>query len=135
MTIVVLQQSDFAAAVAESDVLVVGFSASANDGPLAAAAQRLPETRFAVIDAAAEDALHAMFGLTAGPALLVFRQQIVMYLEAGEHSANRIEQLVTAIMALDMDQVRADIEEQKRAEIALRMRRVCPATRRIPGGA
>jgi hypothetical protein len=72
----------------------------------------------------------AMFGLGAEPALLIFRERVVLYLEVGEHTRERIEGLLTQILALDMHAVREDIEEQKRAEIALRMRRVCPTARR-----
>ena len=57
----------------------------------------------------------------------------MLYLEAGEHKSERIEGLLTQILALDMHAVREDIEEQKRAEIALRMRRVCPTARRGRG--
>ena len=35
----------------------------------------------------------------------------------------RVDELLKQILALDMNTVRAEIEEQKRAEIALRMRR------------
>ncbi|MEO8630694.1 MAG: hypothetical protein ABI612_21735 [Betaproteobacteria bacterium] len=38
--------------------------------------------------------------------------------------------MLDRIAELDMDTVRNEIEEQKRSEVALRMRRVCPATRR-----
>jgi len=56
----------------------------------------------------------------------------VLYLEAREHAIERIEGLLTQIRALDMHAVRDEIEEQKRAEVALRMRRVCPTARRSP---
>ncbi len=52
------------------------------------------------------------------------------FLECAEHSVERIEELVRQVQALDMDAVRAAIEEEKRAEVALRMRRVCPTARR-----
>jgi hypothetical protein len=37
---------------------------------------------------------------------------------------------------LDLDQVRAEIEAQKQAELAVRMRRICPTARRgsLPSG-
>ena len=75
-----------------------------------------------------------MFGLSEGPALLIFRQEVVLYLESGEHAAERIEELLQRVQALDMEAVRAAIEEEKRAEVALRMRRVCPTARRMPSG-
>jgi hypothetical protein len=71
-----------------------------------------------------------MFGLDDGPALLIFREKVVLYLEEGEHSVTRVDELLREIHALDMNVVRADIEEQKRAEVAVGMRRVCPTARR-----
>ena len=82
------------------------------------------------IDPQAQPELAAMFGLRDGPALLIFRESIVLCLEEGEHSVARVDELLSRVLALDMNAVRAEIEEQKRAEAALRMRRVCPATRR-----
>jgi len=53
-------------------------------------------------------------------------------LRVGAHSTERIESLIAQVRSLDMDAVRAAIEQEKEAEVALRMRRVCPATRRGP---
>ena len=61
-----------------------------------------------------------------------FRRQVVLYLESGQHPAERVEALVRQVQALDMDAIQAKIEEEKRAETALRMRRVCPTARRGP---
>lgn len=134
MGIDILSRDTFAAAVSGSDVLVVEFSASPDTrSRLEVAAARLPSARFARIAPDDEVAVTAMFGLSEGPALLIFRQEVVLYLESGEHSAERIEELLQRVQALDMDAVRAAIEEEKRAEVALRMRRVCPTARRMPG--
>jgi hypothetical protein len=40
--------------------------------------------------------------------------------------------LLQRACALDMHAVRAEIEAQKQAELAVRMRRVCPTSRRGP---
>ncbi|HEX6020093.1 MAG TPA: hypothetical protein VFZ28_18505 [Burkholderiaceae bacterium] len=39
--------------------------------------------------------------------------------------------LIRSIGALDMAKIKAEIEEQKQAELALQMRRVCPTVRLI----
>jgi len=131
MSITVLTGETFGSAVSQNDLLVVEFSApSGASGVIETAAQRVPEACFARVDPGAEPALATMFGLSDGPALLIFRQQIVLYLENVEHSAERIEELVRTVETLDMEAVRAAIEEEKRSEVALRMRRVCPTARR-----
>jgi thioredoxin 1 len=135
LSIATLSGDSFGPAVAGNDLLVVEFSAASSaPSVLEAVAQRAPEARFARVDPAAEPAIAAMFGLSAGPALLIFRQAVVLYLESAEHSVERIEQLVRQVQALDMEAVRAEIEEEKRAEVALRMRRGCPTARRGTGG-
>jgi len=135
MSVTILTADSFGAAVSDNDLLVVEFSAS-SCAPvvLEAVAQRVPEARFARVDPGAEPAIAEMFGLSGGPALLIFRQQIVLYLESVEHSAERIEELVRTVETLNMEAVRAAIEEEKRADVALRMRRVCPTARRGPIG-
>jgi thioredoxin 1 len=133
MSITMLTRDTFAAMVSDSDLLVVEFFASADSpGGLEIAAERAPQARFARIASSDEPAVAAMFGLSEGPALLIFRQEVVLYLESGEHPAERIEELLQRVQALDMEVVRAAIEEEKRAEVALRMRRVCPTARRTP---
>ncbi len=75
-----------------------------------------------------------MFGLGPEPAAVVFREAIVLYCEAGTHTAEAIEDLLARIGDLDMERVRAEIEQERQAEVALRMRRVCPTARRGPPG-
>ena len=138
MSSTTLTRETFDQAVRANDLLVVEFALPSSplpvlDGPaLEILAQRLGDVAFARIDGAEAPAIAAMFGLGSGPALLIFRRQVVLYLESGEHSAERVEALVRQIQALDMDAIQAAIEEEKRAEMALRMRRVCPTARRGP---
>jgi thioredoxin len=133
-----LTREKFDQAVKANELLVVEFVSSSNPtamlevSTLESLAQRLGDVAFARIDRADEPAIAAMFGLDGGPALLIFRRQVVLYLESGEHPAERVEALVRQIQALDMDAIQAAIEEEKRAETALRMRRVCPTARRGP---
>jgi len=131
MSVLQLTDESFHSSVAQTEVLVVEFaSATPPSGVLEELSQRHPSVVFARIDPQSHPNAPAMFGFGVEPALLIFREQVVLYLEAGEHTSERIEGLLTQILALDMHAVREDIEEQKRAEVALRMRRVCPTARR-----
>jgi hypothetical protein len=82
------------------------------------------------IDPASCETFTTMFGLEDGPALVILRQGIVLFCESGERGAAAIGDLLGRIRRLDMDAVRADIEQQRQAELAVRMRRVCPTARR-----
>ncbi len=72
-----------------------------------------------------------MFGLP-GPGLVIFRERVVLYCEPGVHAGERVDALLAQVRGLDMEAVRAAIEEEKQAALALRMRRVCPTARRGP---
>jgi len=131
MSVLQLTDESFHDSVAQSAALVVEFAAAMPpSGALEELSRRHSSVVFARIDPQSCPKVAAMFGLGAEPALLILREQVVLYLEVGEHTRERIEGLLTQILALDMHAVREDIEEQKRAEIALRMRRVCPTARR-----
>ena len=135
MSVLQLSDKSFHATVTASECLVVEFALTKPAvSALEQMSQRHPAVVFAHVDPNAQPRAAAMFGLGAEPALLIFREQVVLYLEAGEHAIERIEGLLAQILALDMRAVRAEIEEQKRAEVALRMRRVCPTARRGPVG-
>ena len=51
----------------------------------------------------------AQFGIRSIPTLMVFREQILLYSQAGALSAGQLDQLLTQVKELDMDQVRAEI--------------------------
>jgi len=127
-----LTQSDFHSRVEASTVLAVEFAnpSSHSSGPHPLAA-RFPDVTFARVDPVAEPGLAGMFGIAAAPALLIFREGIVLYLEAGEHSAERMAELLARISALDLGKVR-DAITKERAETSVHMRRMCPAARRGP---
>ena len=131
MSVLQLTGDSFHRTVSESECLVVEFvTSSIGAGVLEESSERHAGTVFGRVDARAHRQVAAMFGLDDGPALLIFREKVVLYLEEGEHSVTRVDELLRQIHALDMNVVRAEIEEQKRAEVAVGMRRVCPTARR-----
>jgi thioredoxin 1 len=130
MSVSSLTAETFDQAVSQNDVLVVELLPAQGGGVLEEVAQRLPDACYARVDADAHPAVPAMFGLSQVPGLIIFRERVVLYLESGEHPSQRVEELLRRVQALDMDAVHAAIEEERQAETALRMRRVCPATRR-----
>ena len=131
MSVLRLTEDSFHQTVSESECLVVEFGiASAGASVLEQLRQRHAGTVFAHVDPQAQPELAALFGLGEEPALLIFREKVVLYLEEGEHSAMRVDELLEQVLALDMNVVRAEIDEQKRTEVALGIRRMCPTGRR-----
>ena len=82
----------------------------------AAAAARHPDILFAKINTEDEQQLAAQFNIRSIPTLMIFRDNIIVYAEAGALPAAALEQVLAAARALDMDAVRRDVEAQQAAE-------------------
>jgi thioredoxin 1 len=79
-----------------------------------AAAQRHPDIVFGKVDTEAEQELAAAAGIRSIPTLMAFRDGILVFAQPGALPAEALEELVTAVRGLDMDQVRADLADQRR---------------------
>lgn len=77
-----------------------------------AAAEKRADVVFAKVNTEEQQEIAAAFGIRSIPTLMVFRDQIVIYSEAGSLPAAAFEQLIGQAMALDMDTVRAEIAGQ-----------------------
>jgi hypothetical protein len=53
-----------------------------------------------------------------------------MYLEPGLPATDQLMRLLDGIAALDMERVRAQLEQERSARESLAVHRACPATRR-----
>jgi thioredoxin 1 len=82
----------------------------------AAAAQRHPDVLFAKINTEDEQQLAAQFNIRSIPTLMIFRDNIIVYAEAGALPAAALDQVLAAARALDMVEVRRDVEAQQAAE-------------------
>jgi thioredoxin 1 len=70
---------------------------------------------FAKVDTEAERELAARASITSIPTLMAFREGILVYARPGALPAPALEQLITAVRELDMDDVRRQIAEQESA--------------------
>ena len=77
-----------------------------------AAAARHPDILFAKVDTEAEPAVAGSFGIRSIPTLMVFRENVVVFAQAGALPAAALEQVVAAARALDMDEIRREIERE-----------------------
>jgi thioredoxin 1 len=80
-----------------------------------AAAARHPDILFAKVDTEAEPAIAGHFGIRSIPTLMVFRDDIVVFAQAGALPAAALEEVVAAARALDMDEVRREIAREEAA--------------------
>jgi thioredoxin 1 len=82
------------------------------------ASESHPDITFAKIDTDAEQALSGAAGITSIPTLMAFRDGILVFQQAGALPAPALEQVISAVEALDMDEVRAKVAEQEAAREA-----------------
>ena len=67
---------------------------------------------FAKVNTEEQQEIAAAFNIRSIPTLMVFRDQIIIYSEAGALPAAAFDQLIEQAMALDMDAVRVEIAGQ-----------------------
>ena len=78
-----------------------------------AASEKHENVTFGKVDTEAEPELAQSFQIMSIPTLMVFRDGIKIFEQAGAIPANALEELVNQAEKLDMDAVRAQIAEQQ----------------------
>ena len=81
--------------------------------PFEAALEKHENVTFGKVDTEAEPELAQSFQIMSIPTLMVFRDGIKIFEQAGAIPANALEDLVNQAEKLDMDAVRAQIAEQQ----------------------
>lgn len=115
MATVDLTLSDFESTVSSAGITFVDFWA-AWCGPcrafapiFEAASEKYPEIRFAKVDTEAEQQLAGMAQITSIPTLMIFRDGILLFNQPGALPAPALEELISKVQELDMDEVRAEV--------------------------
>lgn len=72
---------------------------------------------FGKVNTEEQEEVAGSFGIRSIPTIAIFREQIVVYFEAGALAANDLEQLIAQVRGLDMDKIREEIAaEQKKSQ-------------------
>ena len=77
------------------------------------ASEEHPDATFAKLDTEANQEFAAKLQIQSIPTLMVFRDGIMVFREAGALPPAALEDLITQVKALDMDEVRAQVEQQQ----------------------
>ena len=119
MATTTLTADTFEQTVVENDIVLVDFWA-AWCGPcrqfapvFEEASTRHDDVVFGKVDTEAEQSLAAAAQITSIPTLMAFRDGILVFNQAGALPAPALEQVITAVKELDMDDVRRQIAEQQ----------------------
>jgi len=68
---------------------------------------------FAKVNTEDEQELAASFQIRSIPTLMIFRDQIAIFSQAGMLPESALEEVIGKVRDLDMDQVRKEVEEQQ----------------------
>ena len=84
-----------------------------NFGPIyEKASEANPDITFAKVDTDAEKDLAGALGISSIPTLMVFRDNVMLYREAGALPAKALDSLIDQVRELDMDELKKQIAEQ-----------------------
>ena len=79
------------------------------------AAEKNPDIVFGKIDTEAQPELAQSFSISAIPTLMIFRDGIAVFSQAGALPAAALDELVTQVRALDMEKVKAEVAKHAHA--------------------
>jgi thioredoxin 1 len=79
-------------------------------------AEKNPDVTFAKINTEEEQELAGAFQIRSIPTLMVFRDKVLLFAQAGALPQHVLEELLGKVRELDMEKVRADIESAQRDE-------------------
>ncbi len=83
-------------------------------GPIfESASESHPDLTFAKVDTEAEQQLAGELAIQSIPTLMIFRDGILLYREAGAMPGPALDELIGQVQALDMEAVRAEVEAQQ----------------------
>lgn len=77
--------------------------------------EKYPDIVFAKVNTEDQQEIAGQFNIRSIPTLMVFRDQIILYNEAGALPPQGLEQLIEQARAIDMDEVRKQVAEQQDA--------------------
>ncbi|BAP55769.1 thioredoxin [Thioploca ingrica] len=77
--------------------------------------QKYPSVLFAKVNTDQEQALAGNFNIRSIPTLMIFREQIIIFSQAGSLPVSALEEVIKKALELDMDMVREEIAKQEQA--------------------
>jgi len=79
-------------------------------------AEKNPDVVFAKVNTEEEQEIAAHFQIRSIPTLMVFREQVILFQQAGALPGNTLEQVITQAKALDMAKVHEELKNQEAAK-------------------
>jgi thioredoxin 1 len=121
MATINLTAEAFEKTITENNMVIIDFWASwcgpcrAFAPTFEAVSEDNPDVVFAKVNTEEQTELAGHFGIRSIPTLAIFREQILLYKEAGALPKPALEEIIGKVKALDMDEVRRQIAEEQSA--------------------
>jgi thioredoxin 1 len=118
MATVDLTKENFEQVVTGNDVVIVDFWAPwcapcrAFAPTFEQASEQHADVVFAKVNTEKEQEVAGAFNIRSIPTLMVFREKVILYAEAGSLPAQALEQVITQIKGIDMSAVHREIAER-----------------------
>jgi thioredoxin len=77
------------------------------------ASEAHPDVVFAKVNTDEQQELAGSFGIRSIPTLMVFREKVILFQQAGALPGNALEQVIAQAKALDMAKVHAEVANQQ----------------------
>ena len=119
MATVELTNDTFESTISDADIVIVDFwapwcSPCKNFGPIyESVSEKHDDIVFAKVNTEDEQELGASFQIRSIPTLMIFREKVILYSEAGMLAEPQLEELIGKVRGVDMTAVHKEMAEKQ----------------------